>query len=84
MCCAVMGLKIIIVMPESMSLERRKLIQGYGAELVLTPKEEGMQGAVNKAEELKKLGLSNAEISSYKKITLYDEILINPDLNKIK
>lgn len=54
MCCAVMGLKIIIVMPESMSLERRKLIQGYGAELVLTPKEEGMQGAVNKAEELKK------------------------------
>ena len=36
------------------------------------------------AEELKKLGLSNAEISSYKKITLYDEILINPDLSKIK
>ena len=54
MCCAVMGLRIIIVIPESMSLERRKLIQGYGAELVLTPKEEGMQGAVNKAEELKK------------------------------
>lgn len=54
MCCAVMGLRIIIVMPESMSLERRKLIQGYGAELVLTPKEEGMQGAVDKAEELKK------------------------------
>ena len=54
MCCAVMGLEIIIVMPENMSLERRKLIQGYGAELVLTPKEEGMQGAVNKAEELKK------------------------------
>ena len=54
MCCTVMGLRIIIVMPESMSLERRKLIQGYGAELVLTPKEEGMQGAVDKAEELKK------------------------------
>lgn len=53
MCCAVMGLKIIIVMPESMSLERRKLIQGYGAELVLTPKEQGMQGAVDKANELK-------------------------------
>lgn len=53
MCCAVMGLKIIIVMPESMSIERRKLIQGYGAELVLTPKEQGMQGAVDKANELK-------------------------------
>lgn len=53
MCCAVMGLKIIIVMPESMSLERRKLIQGYGAELVLTPKEQGMQGAVDMAKELK-------------------------------
>lgn len=52
MCCAVMGLKIIIVMPESMSIERRKMIQGYGAELVLTPKELGMQGAVNKAKEL--------------------------------
>lgn len=54
MCCAVMGLKIIIVMPESMSIERRKMIQGYGAELVLTPKEQGMQGAVDKAEELTK------------------------------
>ena len=54
MCCAVMGLKIIIVMPESMSIERRKLIQGYGAELVLTPKEQGMQGAVDKANELKR------------------------------
>ncbi len=52
MCCAVLGLKIIIVMPESMSIERRKMIQGYGAELVLTPKEQGMQGAVDKAKEL--------------------------------
>lgn len=52
MCCAVLGLKIKIVMPESMSLERRKLIKAYGAELILTPKELGMQGAVNKAKEL--------------------------------
>ena len=49
MCCAVMGLRLIIAMPESMSIERRKLIKAYGAELVLTPKEFGMQGAVDKA-----------------------------------
>lgn len=54
MCCAVLGLKIIICMPESMSVERRKSISAYGAELVLTPKEKGMQGAVDKANELKK------------------------------
>ena len=53
MCCAVLGLRIIICMPESMSLERRKSIAAYGAELVLTPKENGMQGAVDKANELK-------------------------------
>ena len=53
MCCAVMGLKLIICMPESMSMERRKSISAYGAELVLTPASEGMQGAVNKAMELK-------------------------------
>ncbi len=52
MCCAVLGLKIIIVMPENMSDERKKLIRGYGAELVLTPKEQGMKGAVEKAQEI--------------------------------
>ncbi len=52
MCCAVYGMKIIIVMPENMSDERKKVIKGYGAELVLTPKEEGMAGAVKKAQEL--------------------------------
>lgn len=53
MCCAVLGLKLIICMPESMSVERRKNIAAYGAELVLTPKENGMQGTVDKANELK-------------------------------
>lgn len=52
MCCAVLGLRLIICMPESMSIERRKNIAAYGAELVLTPKERGMQGAVDKAAEL--------------------------------
>lgn len=55
MCCAVMGLKLIICMPESMSVERRKTMTAYGAELVLTPAAEGMQGAVNKANELKNI-----------------------------
>jgi len=54
MCCAAFGLKFIATMPESMSLERRQMIAAYGAELVLTPKELGMQGTVDKALELAK------------------------------
>lgn len=50
--CAVKGYKLILVMPESMSIERRKLMTAYGAEFVLTPKELGTSGAVNKAGEL--------------------------------
>ena len=53
MCCSVMGLKLVICMPESMSEERRKMMTAYGAELVLTPKEKGMKGSVDKANELK-------------------------------
>jgi cysteine synthase A len=52
MVAAVKGYKLIVVMPESMSIERRKLIRLYGGELVLTPREKGMRGAVERANEL--------------------------------
>jgi cysteine synthase A len=52
MVAAVRGYRMILVMPETMSVERRKLAQGYGAEIVLTPGSQGMKGAIAKAHEL--------------------------------
>ena len=52
MVAAVKGYRLILVMPESMSVERRKIMSSYGAEFVLTPREKGMKGAIEKAREL--------------------------------
>ncbi|EOT29298.1 cysteine synthase A [Enterococcus saccharolyticus] len=49
---AAKGYRVVLVMPETMSIERRKLMQAYGAELVLTPGTEGISGSINKAKEL--------------------------------
>ena len=56
--CAAQNIKLILTMPESMSIERRKLLKALGAQLVLTPATEGMNGAITKAQEL------NAEIEN--------------------
>lgn len=52
MVAAVKGYRLIVVMPENVSVERRKILRAYGAEVVLTPAEEGMEGAIRRAREL--------------------------------
>jgi cysteine synthase A len=52
MVCAAKGLRCVIVMPENMSQERKRILKAYGAELILTPAEEGIPGAVRKVEEI--------------------------------
>ena len=54
MACAVRGYRLVLTMPETMSIERRKLLAAYGAEIVLTPGADGMSGAIAKAEELRR------------------------------
>jgi len=52
MVAAVKGYRVVLTMPESMSMERRRLLEAYGAELVLTPAEKGMRGAIARADEI--------------------------------
>lgn len=87
--CAALGLKLILTMPESMSIERRRLLKAFGAELVLTPAFKGMKGAIERAEELNTeiensivlqqfKNLSNPEIHM---LTTAKEILEDTDRN---
>ena len=52
--CAVKGYKLVLTMPETMSVERRQILAAFGAQIVLTPGSEGMTGAIKKADELAK------------------------------
>ena len=82
MVAAAKGYHIIIVMPETMSVERRKLMKSYGAELILTPGADGMKGSIAKAEELVKekgyfmpMQFNNAENPNIHELTTGPEII---------
>jgi cysteine synthase A len=88
MVAAVKGYKIILVMPESMSIERRKLMSAYGARFELTPREKGMKGAIARAEELAETTPNawmprqfnnNANVEVHKKTTAREILRDFPD-----
>ncbi|MFQ3675411.1 MAG: cysteine synthase family protein [Endomicrobiia bacterium] len=75
MACAIKGYKCILTMPESMSLERIYILKSYGAEVVLTPAIEGMQGAIKKAEEILKKNKNSFMPSQFNNLS-------NPNIHK--
>lgn len=62
---SVLGLKAVIIMPESMSVERRTLIKAYGAQLILTPKELGIKGSIDKAAEIREKYDNSISLSQF-------------------
>ena len=85
--CAALGIKLILTMPSSMSIERRRLLKALGADLVLTPPEKGMKGAVDKAVELQEATansfvpqqFANAANPEIHRLTTAKEILADTD-----
>ncbi|AVP53808.1 cysteine synthase A [Clostridium tetani] len=85
--CAIKGYRLILTMPETMSIERRNILKAYGAEVILTPGNKGMNGSIQKAEELaKEMGnvfipqqFNNPSNSAIHKITTAKEIINDLD-----